>query len=106
MIKNKYINSECDIKSKNYIFSKSHLSFFAKEMKEAGGFEDLMLKKKSIERIDGRTVINIFPDIEKYKDSFLTGKYKSLRSDYKTKVPYSFWSQFYIALKRNMRPSK
>ena len=93
-------------KNKKFIFSKVQLSFFAKELKEAGGFDDLMLKKKAIERIDGRTVITTHQDIKKYKEFFLTGVYKSLRPAYKTKVPYSFWCQLYIALKRNMCPSK
>jgi len=98
MIKNK--------KTEQYIFSKIQLSFFAKELNEAGGFDDLMLKKKAIERIDGRTVITTYNNIEKYKESFLTGRYKSLRPVYNTKVPYSFWCQFYIAIKKNMRLSK
>ena len=93
-------------KIEQYIFSKIQLSFFSKELKEAGGFDDLMLTKKAIERIDGRTVITTYNNIEKYKESFITGKYKSLRPVYNTKVPYSFWSQLYIALKKNMRISK
>jgi hypothetical protein len=94
------------IKNKQYKFSRSQLSFFAKEMNEAGGFDDLMLKKKAIEQIDGRMFIITHQDIKKYKNTFLTGIYKSLRPVFNTKVPYSFWSQIYIALKRNMSPSK
>ncbi len=94
------------IQNKPYKFSKPQLSFFAKEINEAGGFDDLMLKKKAIEQIDGRMFIITHQDIKKYKNAFLIGIYKSLRPAYNTKVPYSFWSQIYIALKRNMCASK
>ena len=88
------------------IFSKTQLAFFAKELKEAGSFDDLMIKKKAIERADGRTLIFTYQNIAKYRETHLIGAYKSLRPYFNTKVPYSFWTQLYIALKRDVCPSR
>ena len=81
--------------------TKSQLSFFAKELQEAGGFDELMIKKKAIEKNNGKIYIFTYQDFEKYKEIHLIGVYKSLRPAFITKVPYSFWSQLYIALKGN-----
>ena len=104
------------IKIKNTINKSSHLtsiritpsalSFFVKELKEAGGFDELMILKKALERIDERSIIIKYPNAKDYREKYLTGKYRSLRPFYKTKVPYSFWSQLYIVFKREMCPSK
>jgi effector-binding domain-containing protein len=100
------------IKTKNTINKSSHLtsikisptviSFFVKELKEAGGFDELMIIKKALERIDDRYSIITYPNAKDYREKYLTGKYKLLRPYYKTKVPYSFWSQLYIAFKMKM----
>jgi len=87
-------------------FTSSQLSFFAKELKEAGGFDELMITKKALERIDGRSLIITYQNAKDYREKYLKGKYRSLRPYFNTKVPYSFWSQLYIALRRNMCPSK
>lgn len=100
------------IKIKNKVNKQSHLtsiristailSFFTKELKDAGGFDELMILKKAMERIDDRSVIINYPNVKEYREKYLTGKYRHLRPYYKTKVPYSFWSQLYIVFKRNM----
>mgnify|MGYP001597942674 CR=1 FL=1 len=84
------------------IFSKIHLSLFAKELREAGGFDELMIIKKALERVDGRSYILSYQNIKEYKKQYLIGKYRGLRSFFNTKVPYSFWSQLYLALRKNM----
>jgi hypothetical protein len=104
------------IKIKNTINKKSHLtsirispsvlSFFTKELKEAGGFDELMILKKALERIDERSVIMTYPNAKTYREKYLTGKYKPLRPYFNTKVPYSFWSQLYIVFKRKMCTSE
>jgi len=104
------------IKTKNTINKKSHLtsikisptviSFFVKELKEAGGFDELMITKKALERMDDRYSINTYPNAKDYREKYLKGKYRSLRPYYKTKVPYSFWSQLYITFKMNACSSK
>lgn len=100
------------IKIKNNVNKQSHLtsiristtilSFFTKEVKEAGGFHELMILKKALERIDERSIIITYPNAKDYREKYLTGKYRSLRPYFNTKVPYSFWSQLYIVFKRNM----
>jgi hypothetical protein len=104
------------IKIKNTINKQSHLtsikispsvlSFFVKELKEAGGFDELMISKKALERIDERSTIIKYPNAKDYREKYLIGKYRPLRPYYKTKVPYSFWSQLYIAFKMKICPSK
>jgi hypothetical protein len=89
-----------NIKNKLYNFSTVHLSLFAKELKEAGGFDELMFKKKSLGTRDSGSYILTYENIDEYKERFLTGDYESLRPRYNTKVPYSFWSQLLIALRR------
>jgi hypothetical protein len=89
-------------KSKPYPISSIQLSFFAKELQDAGGFDELMLKKKAIERINGSTMIKKYEDIRRYKRIYINGIYKPLQPYFNTKVPYAFWSQLYLALKTNM----
>lgn len=83
------------------IFSKIHLSFFTKELQEAGGFDELMISKRALERVDGRSYILSYKNIKEYKKLYLVGRYRGLRSSFNTNVPYSFWSQLYVALRRN-----
>ena len=79
--------------------TKAQISFFAEELQEAGGFDELMIKKKAIEKNEGKIYTFTYKDIEKYKETYLTGVYEKLRPYFNTKVPYAFWSQLYIALK-------
>lgn len=88
------------------IFSKIHLLLFEKELKEAGGFDELMIIKKALERKDGRSYILSYPNAKEYKKQYLTGRYRNLRPFFNTNVPYSFWSQLYLAVKKNMRSSQ
>ncbi|MFA6924726.1 MAG: hypothetical protein WC223_10805 [Bacteroidales bacterium] len=93
-------------KNKQNIFSKTQISFFAKELQEAGSFDELMIKKKAVEESNGRVYILTYSNILLYRKIHLIGVYKLLRPYFNTKVPYSFWSQLYSALKKNIRPSK
>jgi len=86
-------------------FTRIHLLLFAKELKGAGGFDELMIIKKALERKDGRSYILSYQNIKEYKKQYLTGKYRGLRPFFNTKVPYSFWSQLYLAVKKSMSPS-
>ena len=100
MIKNnKTINRKLKI-------TKAQLSFFAKELEEAGGFDELMIKKKAIEKNEGKIYTFTYNDIEKYKETHLIRVYEKLRPYFNTKVPYAFWSQLYIALKGGIASSK
>jgi hypothetical protein len=83
-------------------FSKIQLSLFADELKEAGGFDELMISKKALERVNGRSYILSYQNSKEYKKQYLTGKYRGLRPFFNTKVPYSFWSQLYLAVRRNL----
>ena len=80
--------------------TKKQLNFFAEELEQAGSFDDLMILKKAIERDEkGKIYTFTYKNIDKYKESYLTGVYEKLRPHFNTKVPYAFWSQLYIALK-------
>ena len=87
-------------------YTSSQLSFFAKELKDSGGFDELMINKKALEKVEERYSIITYQNTKEYREKFLKGKYRSLRPYFNTKVPYSFWSQLYLAIKRNMCPSK
>lgn len=73
-------------------FKEKHLKQFEKEMKEAGGFEELMQRKGALTKDEIPEVI-ICPDIEAYKEKYLTGVYEDLREYYDTEAPYMFWGQ-------------
>ena len=88
-----------DKKIRSIKITKAQLSLFSKELEEAGGFDELMIKKKAIEKNEGKIYTFTYNDIEKYKETYLTGVYKKLRPYFNTKVPYAFWSQIYITLK-------
>lgn len=87
-------------------YTSSQINFFVKEIKEAGGFDELMISKKALEKVDERYSIITYQNTKEYKEKYLKGKYRSLRPFFNTKVPYSFWSQLYIALRRSMYLSK
>ena len=93
-------------KTRKLKITKAQLSFFAKELEEAGGFDELMIKKKAIEKNEGKIYTFTYNDIEKYKETHLIGIYEKLRPYFNTKVPYAFWSQLYIALKGGVASSK
>ncbi|MCX6232949.1 MAG: hypothetical protein NTZ33_15575 [Bacteroidetes bacterium] len=86
--------------------TKTQLSFFAKELEDAGGFDELMIKKKAIEKNEGKIYTFTYKDIDKYKETHLIGVYEKLRPYFNTKVPYAFWSQLYIALRGGIAFSK
>ena len=81
-------------------YTQKQLSLFKKELKKAGGFDELMFQKKALERKDNSILIAKYPNTEKeYKEQFLIGEYESLRQIFNTEVPYVFWSKIYKALK-------
>jgi hypothetical protein len=82
------------------IYTSEHLSLFEKELQEAGAFNELMFRKSAFVQKNESVFIVIYEDIRDYKEKYLTGEYQSLRSFYKTKIPYTFWSRLYIELRR------
>ena len=82
------------------IYTSEHLSLFEKELKEAGAFNELMFRKNAFVRKNESIFIVIYDNIDEYREKFLIGEYESLRSVFKTKVPYTFWSKLYIELRR------
>ena len=89
-------------KNKCKTYTSRQLALFAKEIKKAGGFDELMIEKKAVEPKNGAYAILVYENVKEYKTKYLIGDYKSLRPCFNTKVPYSFWSQLYMALKRKM----
>jgi hypothetical protein len=83
---------------KTYPFTEKHLQRFRKELKKAGNFDELMLKKKALKRYLGMKYICLIKDIEGYKHKHLKGIYKSLHPMYDTEMPYIFWSSLYEIL--------
>ena len=87
-------------KSKTYPFTIDQLKYFRAELRDAGGFDELMLKKEALKQDGEFTMIVMNKDQEKYKRKHLTGIYKSLQVSYNTEVPYVFWGRMYEMLKR------
>jgi hypothetical protein len=85
---------------KTYPYTFDQLKFFQKEIEEAGGVDELMIKKEALKRTNDMTIISIFNDIEGYRQKYLIGVYESLRSNYNTEVPYVFWGKLYEMLQR------
>ena len=83
---------------KTYPFSQEHLKYFEKEMNEVGGFDNLMIQKNAFAHDDGESVVVIYPDIETYKEKYLTGFYESLREHYDTEAAFLFWGRLYEML--------
>lgn len=83
-------------------FTSKQLALFAKEIDKAGGFDELMITKKALEPRNGAYAILTYENIKEYKRKFLTRDYEALRPCFNTRVPYSFWCQLYMALKRKM----
>jgi hypothetical protein len=84
----------------SFHYSEAQLISFEKELDKTDSFKELMFKKNALELKNGSTYIITYPNIKKYRKKFLTGEYKSLRPEYKTQVPYAFWSKMYIELKK------
>jgi hypothetical protein len=88
-------------KTKNHLlFTLQQLKYFENEIKEAGGVDELMLRKEALKLVKDMTMIATYKDIEGYKEKYLTGVYQSLRTHYYTEVPYVFWSKLYDALQK------
>ncbi len=87
-------------KFKTYPYTKNQLKYFKREIKKAGGFDELMVQKEALTRDHNMTFIKIYRDKEKYREKFLIGVYESLRANYNTEVPYVFWSRLYEMLQR------
>lgn len=83
--------------SKTYPYTFDQLRKFKKELKEAGGVEELMIEKEALIRNGEMTIIATLEEeeIEKYKTKYLIGVYGSLQNNFTSKVPYVFWSKVY-----------
>jgi hypothetical protein len=88
-----------NISSDSFPFTETHLARFKRELDEAGGFDELMFKKKALGG-SGTELTAMYHDIDTYKKHFLTEEYESLQEFYDTEIPYSFWSTFYETLRR------
>jgi len=87
---------------KTFPFTREQIEAFKKEINDAGGFENLMFKKKALQIYNGREIVTSERKIEKYKLKFLTGLYESLRPMYDTEIPYFFWNTLHeIILKEH-----
>ena len=86
--------------TKTYPYTFEQIRFFKKEIEEAGGVDELMIKKEALKRECEMTFIVTYKDIEGYRQKYLIGIYESLRTNYNTEVPYVFWSKIYDMLKR------
>src|SRR5690348_11284564 len=80
---------------KTFPFTVKHFVKFKNELKQTGGFEELMFKKQALKLKGEVAYINIYNDIEEYKHKFLVGVYSTLRHFYDTEMPYIFWSDLY-----------
>lgn len=79
-------------------FSEKHLQKFREELQASGSFDALMFQKQALQRVRGMKFIALYNDIEKYKRTYLTGVYQSLRPMYDTEMPYVFWFDMYETL--------
>ena len=93
-------------KNKCKTYTSRQLGLFAKEINKAGSFDELMVSKEALKPKNGAYAILTYENVKDYKNKYLIGNYKSLRPYFNTKVPYSFWSQLYMALKRETILSK
>ncbi|MBN4051394.1 hypothetical protein JYU16_01120 [bacterium AH-315-M05] len=83
------------------LFTWEQLVEFSRELRKAGSFDKLMLKKEAIRREGGSTEIVRHPDREAYAKRHWTGVYaEPEHHPYKTDVPYVYWSQMYEELER------
>lgn len=85
---------------KTYPYTFDQLKQFKREIEEAGGVDELMIKKEALKRTNGSINIVKYEDIEGYKKKYLAGVYESLRPIYKSEVPYVFWSRLYELLQK------
>ena len=90
-----------DTEPKPYPYTLDQLQNFQNEIKEAGGVDELMLKKKALKQNGESTMIATYKDVEGYKEKYITGIYEPLRPYYNTDVPYVFWSFMYDALRKS-----
>lgn len=86
--------------TKTYPYTFDQLRFFEKEIKEAGGIDELMLKKEALIQKNDMTIIATHKDMEAYRQKYLVGVYESLRTNFHTEIPYVFWSKLYEMMKR------
>jgi len=94
-------NSMAEFNRNTFPFTKAHFEKFNKELKEAGSFDALMIKKKALKADLGMKYIALYSDIKEYKEKYLTGVYESLREYYDTEMPYVFWNLLQEYLSRS-----
>ena len=66
--------------AKTYPYTFDQLRQFQKEIKEAGGVDELMFKKEALTQKGEMRIITIHKDIEAYKEKYLIGVYESSRN--------------------------
>jgi hypothetical protein len=81
-------------------FTLAQIKYFEDEIGDAGGIDNLMLRKEAFKLVKNVTMITSYKNIEEYKEKYLIGIYEPLRRYYHTEVPYVFWSKLFAKLKR------
>ena len=87
-------------KIKTYPFTENQLRCFKKEIQDAGGINELLIKKEALKQNGKMILIASYKDVEGYKEKYLVGIYEPLRTLYKSKIPYVFWSKLFAMLKK------
>ncbi len=82
-------------------FTREQLEKFRDEIEEAGGFENLMSKKKAIIKRGDIEDVATYKNIQSYKRKYLTGVYVPLREMYDTEMPFVFWNDMYEMLQKS-----
>lgn len=84
---------------KTYPYTPAQLSRFAEEIRLAGGFKNLMLKKEALQKRNALQYSLCYHNPYAYEDKYLVDVYKPLRHLFKTETPYTFWNEMYQKLK-------
>ncbi len=80
------------INLETFPFSIKHLKKLREEISEAGTFDELMIRKKAIQRVHRMKYIAQYKDIDRYKRKYLNGVYQTLHPMYDTDTPFIFWA--------------
>jgi hypothetical protein len=83
------------INNSTFPYTPLQLHVFKKEVEHAGSFYALMIQKNALEKIRGLNYIVFNKNIERYRQTYLTGAYESLSAFYDTTIPYVFWLDMY-----------
>ncbi len=84
---------------KTHPYTAAQLSCFEEEIKQAGGFKELMIKKEALKRKNSFQYAIQYHYPFTYQEKYLVDVYKSLRHIFTTETPYAFWKAMYEKLK-------